>query len=279
MLIHNIVSDASKILKKNKIKSHLLDAEIILADLMNISREHLITSNYLPVSNKIKKKFNYAIKRRYRREPVAYITKKKEFWSLDFIINKFTLVPRPETELLVNEIIKLLKNKRIYILDIGTGSGCILLSLLKELQFAKGAGLDVSAKAINVAKKNAKKFRLSNRTRFIVDSIDNFKLGKYDLIVSNPPYIPFNEISKLDEEITNFEPLCALNGGIDGLDLIRKVIYKSNILLKTNGHLAIEIGNSQYTEVAKILRDSCYREISKVCDFERNVRCIISTKI
>ena len=195
------------------------------------------------------------------------------------IINKFTLVPRPETELLVNEIIKLLKNKRIYILDIGTGSGCILLSLLKELQFAKGTGLDVSAKAINVAKKNAKKLRLSNRTRFIVDSIDNFKLGKYDLIVSNPPYIPFNEISKLDEEITNFEPLCALNGGIDGLDLIRKVIYKSNILLKTNGYLAIEIGNSQYTEVAKILRDSCYREISKVCDFERNVRCIISTKI
>ena len=279
MILDKVIKQASKTLKNHNIHSHELDAQLILSDIMKVKRESLITNNEVVISEKIMEKYDIAIRRRIKREPVAYITGKKEFWSENFTVNHATLVPRPETELLIYKVIIFFKNKRINILDIGTGSGCILLSILKELNFSRGTGIDISSKAIETAKINSKNLNLFNRTKFKVFDLNNYNVEKYDLIVSNPPYIPSKNIKNLSKDIINYEPLIALDGGVDGLDLIKKVIYKSNCLLKREGLLAIEIGCNQYQEVSSILRCYGYREISKEYDYNRNVRCIMSTKL
>ena len=278
-MLANTIKQASQLLKNNNIVSHELDAEIILSDIMGVTREFLIVNNNKNISKNTIKKYNHAINRRINREPVAYITGKKEFWSKNFLVNQATLVPRPETELLIYKVINFFKNKKINVLDIGTGSGCILLSILKELNLSRGIGIDVSAKAIQTAKMNSKKLNLMYRSKFKVFDINEFHIGMYDLIVSNPPYVPSRDIRNLSKDIINYEPLLALDGGFDGLDLIIKVIYKSNSLLKKNGLLAIEVGNNQYLKVSRLLRQHGFREISKECDYNHNVRCIISTKV
>ena len=278
MILEKVVTQASNLLKKNNIDSHQLDAEVILSDIMGVSREFLILNNEKIINKNTLKKYNFAIERRVKREPVAYIVGKKEFWSENFLVNKNTLVPRPETELMIYKVLKFFKNRKINILDIGTGSGCLLLSMLKNLNFSRGVGIDISSKAIEVALINAKNLNLSNRVHFKICDIKNYNIGKYDLIISNPPYIPSKDIKNLSKDITNHEPKSALDGGIDGLDLIKKVIYKSNYLLKRNGLLVIEIGFNQYRRTTNILKRNKYREISKEFDYNNNVRCIISTK-
>ena len=279
MILEQTIQQAYKTLKESNINSYQLDAEIILSNIMGVTREFLITNSNQNVTKDVMQKYLKAIERRKRNEPVAYITGKKEFWSNDFMVNHGTLVPRPETELLIYKLISLYKNKKVNILDIGTGSGCILLSLLSELKKAKGTGIDISSKAIITAISNAKKMKLLNRSRFKVLNFENFYSTKYDLIVSNPPYIPFKDIKNLSKDIKNFEPIVALNGGNDGLDIIKKIIYKSDCLLKKNGILAIEIGYNQYSKVNKLLKYNRYREVSKEFDYNNNVRCIITTKM
>ena len=279
MILEQTIQQAYKTLKESNINSYQLDAEIILSNIMGVTREFLITNSNQNVTKDVMQKYLKAIERRKRNEPVAYITGTKEFWSNDFMVNHGTLVPRPETELLIYKLISLYKNKKVNILDIGTGSGCILLSLLSELKKAKGTGIDISSKAIITAISNAKKMKLLNRSRFKVLNFENFYSTKYDLIVSNPPYIPFKDIKNLSKDIKNFEPIVALNGGNDGLDIIKKIIYKSDCLLKKNGILAIEIGYNQYSKVNKLLKYNGYREVSKEFDYNNNVRCIITTKM
>ena len=279
MILEQTIQHAYKTLKESNINSYQLDAEIILSNIMGVTREFLITNSNQMVTKDVIQKYLIAIERRKRNEPVAYITGTKEFWSNDFMVNHGTLVPRPETELLIYKLISLYKNKKVNILDIGTGSGCILLSLLSELKEAKGIGIDISSKAIITAISNARKMKLLNRSRFKVFNFKNFYSTKYDLIVSNPPYIPFKDIKNLSKDIKNFEPLVALNGGNDGLDIIKKIIYKSDCLLKKNGILAIEIGHNQYSKVNKLLKYNRYREVSKEFDYNNNVRCIITTKM
>ncbi len=278
MNLEEIIKNGSKQLKKGKTRTSLLDAEIILSDLMGITREFLITNSNMNVPENIKKKFNHSINRRMNNEPVAYITGKRDFWTETFKVNRATLIPRPETEILIYKIIYFFRNKNINILDIGTGSGCILLSILKELKFSRGTGIDVSNSAIKVAINNSRRFNLSNRSKFKVFDINKFNHGKYDLIVSNPPYIPSKEIKKLSKDIKDYEPDIALNGGKDGLDLIKKVIYKSSKLLKNNGLFAIEIGTNQYLRVLAIMNKCGFRVVGKEFDYNDNVRCIISTK-
>jgi len=279
MILENTIKEASKLLKENNIPSHELDAEVILSNLMGVTREFLTVNNSLNVTQKVIKKYNLAIARRIKREPVAYIIGQKEFWSENFLVNKTTLVPRPETELLIYKLIDFYKYKKINILDIGTGSGCILLALLKELRNSRGTGIDISSEAIKIAKINAKKLNLFNKARFVTFDFKEFKIGKFDLIVSNPPYISSRDLKKLTSDIIKFEPRGALDGGIDGLDLIKKVIYKSTYHLKRNGILALEIGFGQYKKVSELLKHCGFREISKEYDYKRNVRCIISTKV
>ena len=279
MNLETTIKKASQILKNHNIHTHELDAQIMLSDIMGVKREYLITNNRTNISKKVMEKYDIAIKRRINKEPIAYITGKKEFWSEDFMVNQSTLIPRPETELLLYKVVNFFKNKKINILDIGTGSGCILLSILKELNLSRGIGIDVSARAIQIAKANSEKLNLSCRSKFRVFDIDEFNMGKYDLVISNPPYIALKDMKNLSKDIINYEPLIALEGGLDGLDLIKKVIYKSISLLKKNGLLVIEIGNNQYLKVSALFRRYGFREMSKVCDYKRNVRCIIGTKV
>ena len=279
MFLEKKIQSATKILKDNNIASSRLDAEIIISDILGIERENLIISDQIYINDKTINKYDSAIYRRLKREPIAYITGKKEFWSHNFLVNRSTLVPRPETEILIHKIVKIFKDKKINILDIGTGSGCIILSILNSLKFSRGVGIDISSKAIEIAKANSKRMKLSNRVKFKVLDLAKIYGNQFDLVVSNPPYIPLKDIKNLSKDIRNYEPIIALNGGVDGLDLVKKVIYKSIIVLKKNGLLAIEIGNGQYRKVSNLLKQSGFRELSKEYDYKDNVRCIISTKL
>tara|TARA_B100000131_G_scaffold306254_1_gene333123 strand:+ start:287 stop:1126 length:840 start_codon:yes stop_codon:yes gene_type:complete len=279
MFLEQKIQSATKILRDHNISSSRLDAEIIISDILGIERENLIISDQIYINDKTINKYDSAIYRRLKREPIAYITGKKEFWSHNFLVNRSTLVPRPETEILIHKIVKIFKDKKINILDIGTGSGCIILSILNSLKFSRGVGIDISSKAIEIAKANSKRMKLSNRVKFKVLDLAKIYGNQFDLVVSNPPYIPLKDIKNLSKDIRNYEPIIALNGGVDGLDLVKKVIYKSIIVLKKNGLLAIEIGNGQYRKVSNLLKQSGFRELSKEYDYKDNVRCIISTKL
>ena len=271
-----LINIGSETLKNKNIKSHHLDSEILLSKALGKKREKIITNlNQFIKSSEIKK-FNNLVKRRSLKEPIAYILKEKEFWSKSFHVNNNTLIPRPETELMVEKIIKIFKARDIFILDVGTGTGCILLSILSELKNSKGIGLDISSKAIRTANANSKIHKLTHRTKFYKRSLNEIYNNKFDLIVSNPPYIMKKDIKNLEEDIKKFEPKLALDGGNDGLDVIKKVIYKSRSILKIKGMLALEIGNEQFKKVSKILRSNKFKTKYLVKDYRENVRCILS---
>ena len=280
MNYQEIIKQGSKILKLNNIKSFNLDSEILLSSILKLDRPKLI----LNLSNKIKDKdkknyFNF-IDRRKKNEPVAYITGYKEFWKNKFKVDKNVLIPRPDTEILVEQTLKEIdKNCSKRILDIGTGSGCILLAILKERKKCLGVGIDISKKGINLAKYNAKIQHIRNRVKFLNSDIDNFCRDKYDLIVSNPPYIKCFAINELDKDIKNYEPKVALNGGVDGYSKIRLIIKKSSILLKRKGKLILEVGLGQTREVKKVLKLNGFYINRTTKDLAGINRCILSTKI
>ena len=241
----DIIKIGSNFLKKSKIPSHILDSEILLSKVLNKPREKILINLDQEINKKNIIIFKKYLTRRSKKEPIAYILKEKEFFSKKFYVNKDTLIPRPETEILIEKLLKIFGKKRISILDIGTGSGCIIISLIINLKDSVGEGIDISKKAIQVARKNALKYKILNRINFKTKSMDNIFGKRFDLIVSNPPYIEKKAIKNLSEDIKRFEPRMALDGGNDGLDLIKKVIYKSKEILKVNGTLALEIGNEQ----------------------------------
>jgi len=266
----------SSLLKENKISSYILDSEILLSKTLNKSREDILTNLDKKINKNNISTFKKYLLRRSRNEPIAYILEEKEFWSKKFKVNKNTLIPRPETELLVDKILKIYKEKKISILDIGTGSGCIIISLLSTLKQSTGVGIDISKKATEIAKKNAIKHDLSNRVKFFTKSCNSVYGKKFDLVVTNPPYIEKKDIKNLSEDIKIYEPKLALDGGNDGLDLIKKFIYKSKSILKINGMLALEIGNEQIIKVSKILIDNNFRIKNVIKDYKNNVRCVFA---
>ena len=275
-----VLIKGTKILKLNNIKSFNLDSEILLASSLNLDRTRLL----LNLNNKIKKKqkkiFFDLINRRKNNEPIAYILGFKEFWKNKFKINKSALIPRPDTEIVVEETLKeIKKNESKQILDIGTGSGGIILSVLNERKKSFGYGIDVSKKALNLAKSNAKIQHINNRIKFLKSDIDNYYYGKYDLILSNPPYIKLSDLNVLDKDIKCFEPNLALNGGIDGFSKIRKVIKQSSLLIKKKGKLILEIGLNQAIKTEEILKINDFYINRIVKDFSGVNRCIVSTKL
>ena len=276
MKAFEIIKIGSKFLKENKIPSSILDSEILLSKTLNKTREEILTN----IDQKIDKKkvllFKKYLQRRSKNEPIAYILGEKEFWSSTFYVNNNTLIPRPETELLVDKLLEFYKNKNISILDIGTGSGCIIVSLLINLKKSIGFGVDISKNAISIATKNSIKHKLANRIKFSTQSFEKIFNKKFDLIVSNPPYIERKDIKNLSDDIKRYEPRMALDGGNDGLDLIRKVIYKSKEILKIKGMLALEIGNEQIKKVSKILVDNNFRIKHVIKDYKNNVRCVLT---
>ena len=271
-----LLNFGSQELKKRNIPSHKLDSELLLSKVLKKRRAKIITNLNQKINLIHISQFNDYIKRRSSKEPIAYILKEKEFWSKSFDIEKNTLIPRPETELMVEKLLKIFKNKSPNVIDIGTGSGCILISLLSEIKNSKGLGIDISQQSILLAKKNAKKLKVIKKIKFSRKPLKMLFNYKFDLVMSNPPYIKTKDIKNLQDDIKYFEPKLALDGGIDGLDVIKKVIYKTKEILKKNGVLALEIGNNQYKEVSKILVNNNFRIEHKIKDYKENVRCLIS---
>ena len=280
MNIESAIREGVKILKDKDILTALLDTELLMAKAVNKDRKYVLLNFYKKLNKKKLINFKKLIQKRSKRKPVAYITNKKFFWKSDFFINYGTLIPRPETELIVENVLNLTKNKhKINILDIGIGSGCILLSILNERKDFYGTGIDLSQNSLNISKINANNLNVSSRLKLFKTDVDKFFLGKYDLIVSNPPYINNYNIKYLEKDVSKFEPKLALDGGLDGLAVFRKVIKKSSKLIKKNGKLILEIGFNQKTKVINLLKKEGFYINRTQKDLSRHDRCIISTKI
>ena len=275
-----LIRIGTKILQKASKFNAELDSELILSNILNTTREKLIIHPKKNINKVLENKFKFDIKERKLKKPIAYILGYKEFWKQKFITDPNVLIPRPDTELIIEKVLKnFKKNDNKNVLDIGTGTGCIILSILLERKKFRGVGIDLSKQAINVAKINAKMQQFGNRIRFINTDIDNFFSYKYDLIVSNPPYIKKSKLSSLIEDVKNFEPKLALDGGLDGFSAVLKVIAKSSKLLRKNGIMFLEIDSTQVIKTKEMLIK--YKFYTKdVCkDLSGNNRCIIAIKL
>ena len=280
MNIQSALTEGLNILKNKSILSAKLDSEILMAKALGKKREYIILNNDKIIKEQNLKYFKKLVHERATRKPIAYLLKKKSFWNSEFYVNKNTLIPRPDTEIILEQILKFTKNKNyLNILDIGVGSGCILLSVLKERKNFYGTGIDISKNSLDICKMNAKKLLLDRRVKFFKSDVDKFAIGKYDLVVSNPPYIKTSDLKYLESDVIKFEPKLALDGGLDGLSVIRKVIKKSSELLKKNGKFILEIGFDQKNKVIKLLKNKGFYINSTIKDFANNDRCIVSTKI
>ncbi len=280
MNINLAIKEGSKILNSKFIPNPLLDAEILMAKIINKDKNYILLNYSTTINKNDLNNFYKLIEQRSLGKPVAYLTKKKSFWNSEFIVSNDTLIPRPDTELVVDNALKLTKQRnKLNILDIGVGSGCILLSILKERQDFFGTGIDKSEKCLNISKMNAINLKISSRVKLYKSDVDKFNLGKYDLIVSNPPYINTCKIKYLEKDVAEFEPRLALDGGLDGLSEIRKVIKKSSELIKKNGKFILEIGFDQKNKVINLLNKEGFYINSTQKDFGKNDRCIVSTKI
>ena len=280
MNIEKLIKEATYLLKKNFIKSANLDSEILMSKVINENRDYVILNLNKNLDKKKIDTYKNLVAQRSKGKPVAYLVEKKDFWKYEFKVNKHVLIPRPDTELIVDEVLKLTKNKsKLKVLDVGIGSGCILLSILKEKNDFYGIGVDISKKCLNLSKINALSLGVSSRLKLFNSNIDNFNYGKYDLIISNPPYINKLDLKCLEKDIIDFEPKIALYGGINGLSEINKVIDKSSKLLKKKGRFILEIGFDQKNNVKKLLKNKGFYINKILKDLANNDRCIVSTKI
>ena len=265
-------------MKSNNINSYKIDTEILLSDSLNISKEKLILNLKEKINNKNYNNFLSKLNRRKLKEPIAYIIKKKEFWKNEFYLDKNVLIPRPETEHLVEETLKIIpKFRKKKILEIGVGSGCLVISILKERHLCSADGIDCSKKAVKIAEINAKLHQIKNRIKIFKSDVDNYYGGKYDLIVSNPPYIDKHQLKYLG--VSEYEPNTALNGGISGTEILKKVVVKASQLLKINGKLIIEIGKDQKYKMVRFLKNNNFFVKKVIRDLSGHDRCIISVKL
>ncbi len=279
MNLRDVINHGSSVLQKNRIKSAKLDSEILISKVLGKKRETIFLNPEVYINKFSIDYFKSMIDERSKGKPIAYLIGKKDFWNYQFKINNNVLIPRPDTELLIEHALKLTKHKKgLRLLDIGVGSGCILLSILKEKKDFFGTGIDISKNALELCKINAFSLGLHNRVKFFKTNVDNFNYGKYDLIVSNPPYISQIDLKNLDKEVVDFEPKLSLDGGLDGLSIIKKVINKASKLIKINGKLILEIGFDQKYKIKKILSNNGFYINKVLKDYAKNDRCIISTK-
>ena len=280
MNIQSAILLGKNILKKNFIQTAQLDSEILMAKVIDRDRKYILLNNKKNLAHNNLKYFKKLIKERALRKPIAYLTNRKFFWNSEFFVTGDTLIPRPDTELIIEQVLKLTKFKnKIKILDIGVGSGCILLSILKEKKNFIGTGIDISKNCLKISKINATNLKISNRVKFYKSDVDKFDQGKYDVIVSNPPYINKYSFKYLERDVANFEPKLALDGGLDGLSEIRKVIDKSSELIKNKGKFILEIGFDQKNKVVNLLKEKGFYINCILKDLAKNDRCIVSTKV
>lgn len=274
MVIKEILSKAISTLKNADNENPVFEAHLIIREILNLSPIDIVLKGDLEVLKEQEDLILDALKRRVSHEPLQYILNSQEFMGLSFYVDKNVLVPRQDTEVLVETILEKMKNKAFSALDIGTGSGCIAITLAHYNKNALVRGIDISKGALEVAKKNANDLGVSDRVTF--EEQDVFKLdayGKYDVIVSNPPYIETDVIKTLDIDVKDHEPLGALDGGEDGLLYYRHIVKISPRLLTKSGILAFEVGHTQADDVKKLMEnDFSKTEIIKdLCGIERVV--------
>ena len=280
MNINLAIIKGAKVLKDHFINNPYLDSEILMSKVINKDRKYLLLNSNKYLENKDLNFFQKLIKKRSLGRPIAYLTNKKFFWKSEFLVSNDTLIPRPDTELIIEKVLELISTKKkMNILEIGIGSGCILLSILKEKKNFYGTGIDISRGCLKISKLNAIKLKVSSKLKLYKSNVDKFTLGKYDLIISNPPYIKKNKLKYLEKDVAKFEPKTALDGGLDGLSEIRKVIKKSSELIKKNGKLILEIGFDQKNKVINLLEKEGFYINSINKDLANKDRCIVCTKI
>ncbi len=274
-----VLIKASNQLKLKNFKSPRLDSELLLAKTLDISREEILLNLNYKISQSDLKKFNYYLNLRSQYKPIAHILNSKFFWKYKFYVNHEVLIPRPETELIIEKTLNVLpKKSKKNILEIGTGCGCIAISLIKERPDCRIIAIDKSAKAIKVAKKNAEIHQVKKKINFLNIDVDKYLSNKYDIIISNPPYIKECELLNLDKDVKLYEPKIALSGGFSGLEIFFKIINKCDKLLKNNGMLILEIGHKQGIDLKKHLKSKGFNQIKIYKDLSGNSRCLVGTK-
>tara|TARA_Y100000591_G_scaffold296518_1_gene286767 strand:+ start:179 stop:1021 length:843 start_codon:yes stop_codon:yes gene_type:complete len=280
MNISLAINKGTQILNSKLITTSHLDSEILMAKTINKDRNFILMNSNQLINKRDLNKFFELVQKRSKGNPIAHLTNKKFFWNSEFYITKDTLIPRPDTEVVVENILKLTRHRnKLNILDIGIGSGCILLSVLKERKNFYGTGIDISKKCLNISKINAINLKVISQLKLYKSNVDKFSLGKYDIIVSNPPYIKNYLLKYLEKDVTEFEPRIALDGGLDGLSEISKVIKKSSELIKKGGKLILEIGYDQKNKVIMLIKKEGFYINSILKDLANNDRCIVCTKI
>lgn len=283
--ISQILDETRKYFSAKGIDSARLDAEILLAHVLHVDRIRLYTDYDRPLVASELSCYREFVKRRAKREPVAYITGEKEFWSIDFQVNADVLIPRPDTEILVETALEIFKadfsNRSVSVLEIGTGSGAISVSLARDWPAANFITTDISYCAVTVAQKNIFEYNLQNRIRLVcADGLSAFgRKSLFDVIVSNPPYIPTGSISGLQPEITMFEPGSALDGGMDGLDFYRKTLKSGYVNLKKGGYVILEIGSGQGEAIYRLFSESgIFSQVQIRKDYSDQDRVLIARK-
>lgn len=260
-----------------------MGAELLLEFVLGFERGQLFTHPQLLLREQEAQRYADLIERRADGEPVAYLTGAKGFWDYEFVVSSDTLIPRPETELLVESALEVFRSKNdlVNILDLGTGSGAIILTLLKELPNAQGLAVDISAKALEVARNNANLLNVASRVRFLQsDWFENLPAeAEYNMIVSNPPYIKGKDILTLQREVRLFEPELALYGGADGLEHYRTIIEKAHLYLKPQGWLGFETGERQHKDITAMLKAvKQYGMIRSIKDYAGHERILWAQK-
>ena len=280
--VQEILQKNYKDLLNHNIQTAKIDSEVILANILNTNRINLITKQDVTLNKEQEDLFSKLVERRKQKEPVAYILNYKEFWNENYFVDKRVLIPRPETEILIELLLKKTKdkNKAYKVLDLGCGSGCLLISFLKEMHKSQGVGVDISRNALEVAKKNIELHNLNNRAKLVrLDLLTLRTKDKFDVIFSNPPYLSSSDYAKLSEDVKNFEPKQALVGGFNGVLYYKKIIALAQSALKKNGYLALELGDRQYRTISKLLQDHSFRILDKYQLINNEIRCILAAKM
>ena len=280
MLKKDLIDLAKEFISTKDLKQLRYESQILISNILNRSLLKVIVDRKIRISNKNKKKFLKQIYSRSLGKPISKIIGMREFYSREFFVNSFTLDPRPESELIIDCIkrLKIEKRNDVRILDLGTGSGCLIITLVLELSKKKkihAVAVDKCQSALDLATKNAIKFNIGNNITFIKSNWFSNVEGKFDIIVSNPPYIRSKEIERLDNTVKNFDPFIALNGGEDGLDAYKQIAKNSKKFLNNDGYVCLEIGFNQKNDVSRIFALNKFKKICELKDLSNRDRILV----